>query len=40
VPEIDFREDHFVSLSAKDSQHRKDREAQAISFGEGDVMLL
>jgi hypothetical protein len=40
VPEIDFKEDHFVSLSAKDRQHRKDREVQTISFGKGDVTLL
>jgi hypothetical protein len=41
LPEIDFKEDHFVSLSsAKDRQHRKDREVQTISFGKGDVTLL
>ncbi len=39
VPEIDFTEDDFLSLSAKDSQHRKDRQVQTFSFGKGDVML-
>jgi hypothetical protein len=39
LPEIDFAEDDFVSLSAKDSQHRKDRKMQTLSFGKGDVML-
>ncbi len=39
LPEIDFTEDDFVSLSAKDSQHRKDRQVQTFSFGKGDVML-
>ena len=39
LPGIDFTEDDFVSLSAKDSQHRKDRQVQTFSFGKGDVML-
>ena len=39
IPLIDFTEDHFVSLSAKDSQHRKDRTIQTFSFGKGDVLL-
>ncbi|WP_217703467.1 MULTISPECIES: hypothetical protein [Oxalobacteraceae] len=39
LPEINFKEDDFVSLSAKDSQHRKDRQVQTFSFGKGDVML-
>lgn len=39
IPEIDFDEDNFVSLSAKDSCHREDRKTQTLSFGKGDVML-
>lgn len=39
LPNIDFTEDDFVSLSTKDSQHRKERKIQTFSFGKGDVML-
>jgi hypothetical protein len=39
LPEIDFNEDDFVSLSAKDSQHRNERQVQTFSLGKGDVML-
>ena len=36
---LDFTENDFVSLSAKDSQHRKDGKTQTFSFGKGDVVL-
>lgn len=39
LPEIDFDEDAFVSLSAKDNQHRKNRKIQTFRFGEGDIVL-
>ncbi|MEK7437991.1 MAG: hypothetical protein AAB150_14030 [Pseudomonadota bacterium] len=39
LPEIDFDEDSLVSLSAKDTKHRKDRQAQGFDFGVGDVRL-
>jgi hypothetical protein len=39
LPKIDFTEDDFVSFSAKDSQHRNNRQVQTFSFGKGDVML-
>jgi hypothetical protein len=39
LPEIDFDDDNFVSLSTKDSRHREDRKTQTFSFGKGDVML-
>lgn len=39
LPEIDFDEDSFVSLSAKDAVHREERKPQTFSFGTGDVVL-
>ena len=39
LPVIDFDEDNFVSLSAKDAKHRKDRRPQTFKFGESDVVL-
>jgi hypothetical protein len=39
LPEIDFDEDAFVSLSVKDAIHREARKAQTFSFGTGDVVL-
>lgn len=39
LPEIDFDEDGFVSLSVKDAIHREDRKAQTFSFGTGEVVL-
>ena len=39
LPEIDFDEDSFVSMSAKDAHHREDRKAQTFMFGKGDVVL-
>ena len=39
VPEIDFTEDHFVSRSTKDSQHRENKKIQTFQFGKGDVVL-
>ncbi len=39
LPEIDFDEDSFVSLSTKDNKHRENGSAQTFSFGKGDVML-
>lgn len=39
LPLIDFDEDGFVSLSAKDTQYRKDGRIQTFQFGEGDIVL-
>jgi hypothetical protein len=39
VPEIDFTEDHFVSRSTKDSQHRENKKTQTFQFGKGDIVL-
>jgi hypothetical protein len=39
VSEVDFDEDSFVTLAAKDAQHRKDRKLQTMRFGEGDLVL-
>jgi len=36
---VDFDQDHFVTWSSKDSQHREDRVIQTFTFGKGDVML-
>lgn len=39
LPEVDFDEDSFVSLAAKDCQYRKDGKVQTFKFGESDVVL-
>ena len=39
LPALDFTEDHFVSLSAKDSRYREDGKLQTLAFGKGDVVL-
>lgn len=39
LPVVDFDEDSFVTLAAKDAQHRKDRRLQTLRFGEGDTVL-
>ena len=39
LPEIDFDEDHFVSRSIKDSQHRENKRTQTFQFGKGDIVL-
>jgi hypothetical protein len=39
LPEIDFDEDSFVSLSTKDTQYRKDGKVQTFKFGESDIVL-
>jgi len=40
LPEIDFDEDSFKSLSVKDSKHRGNRKDQTFTFGGGgDIML-
>jgi hypothetical protein len=39
VPVIDFDEDSFVSLSAKDTQYRQDGQIQTFVLGKGDVVL-
>ena len=39
LPVVDFDEDSFVSLSAKDRQHRERGQLQTFSFGKGDVVL-
>lgn len=39
VDPVPFVDDHFVTLSAKDSQHREDRTTQTLSFGVTPVRL-
>ncbi len=39
LPVMDFDEDSFVSLSAKDTQYRKDGQIQTFVLGKGDVVL-
>lgn len=39
VPEIDFDEESFVSLSTKDSQYREAGKVQTFTFGKGDIVL-
>ena len=36
---LDFDEDHFVSQSVKDNQHRKNRQVQTFRLGEGALVL-
>lgn len=39
LPEIDFDEDNFISLSSKDAKHRENGRAQTFQFGKDDVVL-
>ncbi|RLL49115.1 hypothetical protein D8Y20_13345 [Mariprofundus sp. EBB-1] len=39
VPEIDFDEDSFISLSSKDSQYRQEGVVQTFNIGKGDIVL-
>lgn len=39
LPEVDFDEDSFVSLSSKDSQHRQDGKVQTFTLGRSDAVL-
>lgn len=39
LPQIDFDEDHFVSVAASDNQYRKNRKVQTFTFGSGEVVL-
>lgn len=39
VDVIDFDEDSFVTMAAKDNQHRKNRKVQTFRFGEGGLVL-
>lgn len=39
LPEVEFDERAFVSLSSKDSQHRENGRIQTFTFGKGDVVL-
>ena len=39
LPVIDFDEESFVSLSATDSKHRRDRKLRGVAFGQSDVRL-
>lgn len=39
LPDIDFDEDSFVTLSTKDTQYRKDGKVQTFKFGESDIVL-
>ena len=39
LPTIDFGQDHFLSRSSKDSQHREDGKVQTFTFGRGDIVL-
>lgn len=39
VPEIDFDEDHLVTLSRKDVRYRQNRETENMQFGRDDIVL-
>ncbi|HYL87761.1 MAG TPA: hypothetical protein VEU32_03230 [Burkholderiales bacterium] len=39
LPAVDFDEESFVSLSAADSKHRRDRKLRGVAFGQSDVRL-
>jgi hypothetical protein len=39
LPTVDFTEDEFVTLSAKDSQHRKNGTVQTFTFGRDEIVL-
>ncbi|MDD3936126.1 hypothetical protein [Rhodoferax sp.] len=39
LEQIDFDEDSFVTVAAKDSQHRKDGKVQTFTFGRDEVVL-
>lgn len=39
LPELDFDEDSFITLSSKDTQYRKDGKVQTFKFGESDIVL-
>lgn len=39
LPAIDFDEDSFVTVTEKDSQHRKNGEVQTFTFGRDEVVL-
>ena len=39
LPEVDFDEDSFVTVTAKDSQHRKNGNVQTFTFGRDEVVL-
>lgn len=39
LPIADFDEESFVSLSAADSKHRRDRKLRGVAFGQSDVRL-
>jgi len=39
LEQIDFDEDSFVTVAAKDSQHRKDGKIQTFTFGRDEVVL-
>ena len=39
LPQVDFNEDDFVTLSSKDAQHREDGQVQTFTFGKSDVVL-
>lgn len=39
LPQVDFDEDNFLSLSSKDAQHRQDGQIQTFTFGRSDIVL-
>lgn len=39
LPVVDFDEESFLSLSAADSKHRRDRKLRGVAFGQSDVRL-
>ncbi|MFC7460054.1 hypothetical protein [Hydrogenophaga defluvii] len=39
LPLVDFNEDNFITLTEKDSQHRKNRKVQTFTFGRDEVVL-
>jgi len=39
LEDLDFDENHFVTLANKDSQHRENRKVQTFTFGKSDIVL-
>lgn len=39
LPEIDFNEDSFLSLSALEKKYRRHRNVETFNFGQGDIVL-
>ena len=39
LPDVDFDDENFLSMSSKDSRYREDGKAQTFCFGKGDTVL-